>query len=110
LHRIGGRVFTFHVVCVGWVFFRAPTLRHALTTFREMGDLRGGVEHLATSTLVILLGAAVLHFTPPKLRDDLERDYARSSMLMQGILLFVAIVVIHLFASQKAAPFVYGQF
>ena len=29
---------------------------------------------------------------------------------MQGVLLFVAIVVIHLFASQKSAPFVYGQF
>lgn len=110
LKRIAGRVFTFHVVCAGWVFFRAPSLRHAVTAFREMGDLRGGVEHLATSTLVILAGAAALHFSPPKLRNDLERDFARSSMIMQGALLFVAILAIHLFASQKVAPFVYGQF
>jgi alginate O-acetyltransferase complex protein AlgI len=108
--RVLGRLFTFHVVCIGWVFFRAPSLRGALATFREMADLRPGLDHLATSTLVILGAAAVLHFTPAKLRSDLERDFARSSMVMQGVLLFVAIVVIHLFASQKSAPFVYGQF
>ena len=108
--RVIGRVLTFHFVCIGWVFFRAPSLRHAIATFREMKDMRGGIEHLATSTLVILGVAAVLHFSPPKIRDDLERDYVRSTTLMQGILLFIAIIVIHLFASQKSAPFVYGQF
>jgi alginate O-acetyltransferase complex protein AlgI len=108
--RLGGRVFTFHVVCVGWVFFRAPSVRQAFAMFREMLDHRPGLEHLATSTLVILALSAALHFSPTSLRRDLERDFARSSMVMQGALLFVAIVVIHLFASQKAAPFVYGQF
>jgi D-alanyl-lipoteichoic acid acyltransferase DltB (MBOAT superfamily) len=108
--RLLGRLVTFHLVCVGWVFFRAPSLRGAIATFRELADMRSGLDHLATSTLVILGGAAVLHVTPTSIRAGLERDFARSSMLMQGAMLFVAIVVIHLFASQKAAPFVYGQF
>ncbi len=40
--RLGGVLLTFHLVCLGWVFFRAKDLGHAWTVLRQLPVSDGG--------------------------------------------------------------------
>jgi alginate O-acetyltransferase complex protein AlgI len=77
---IGG-AYTLLIVMVGWVFFRADTLRHALQYLHAMADLRrfapvdASVRLLLTPEVMAALVAGLLFAVPtlPALLDRLRR-------------------------------------
>jgi len=102
--------FTFHFVCFAWIFFRAPTLSHAMLALRQLGLGSWTMGHVAPKVLVVLAAAMALHLLPGRAEGWLRDGFARSSPLARGFVLAAAAVLLHLASAAKPEPFVYGQF
>jgi alginate O-acetyltransferase complex protein AlgI len=101
---------TFHVVCVAWVFFRAPDLD---TAFGVLGGLGlGGPSPLVTLPLVALVIASVaIQAVPRELWRDAEAWLVARPVALQGIAVGAVIVAADAAVGQQGvAPFIYYQF
>ena len=101
---------TFHVVCIAWVFFRAPDLH---TAFGVLGGLGlGGPSPLVTLPLVFLVVVAVAIQAVPRERwRDAEAWLVARPVALQGIAVGAVIVAADAAVGQQGvAPFIYYQF
>ena len=101
---------TFHVVCVAWVFFRAPDLA---TPFDVLGGLGlGGPSPLVTLPLVLLAVAAVaIQAVPAGWWRDAEAWFVARPVVVQGLAVGAVIVASDAAVGQQGvAPFIYYQF
>lgn len=101
---------TFHLVCLAWVFFRAPDFTTASLVFSRV--FSGTLYHPNLPPLVIgtmALGLLV-HFIPVEWDQLLRERFVRLPAPVQGICLFLALVLLRRMASTEAVPFVYFQF
>ena len=101
---------TFHVVCVAWVFFRAPDLH---TAFGVLGGLGlGGPSPLVTLPLVLLVVVAVaIQAVPRELWRDAEAWLVARPVALQGIAIGAVIVAADAAVGQQGvAPFIYYRF
>ena len=110
-----GKVFavvsTFHLVCVGWVFFRADSFRHAL-------ELLGSLSREWLVTDFLLTGSSLmLFFLGPWLTFEywMERhqDSKRVTTLGWGnryILYLYIVLMLLFFAAPSPVEFIYFQF
>src|SRR5215216_630063 len=101
---------TFHVVCVAWVFFRAPDLH---TAFSVLGGLGlGGPSPLVTLPLVFLVIVAVaIQALPREWWRDAEAWLVARPVAVQGIAVGAVIVAADAAVGQQGvAPFIYYQF
>ncbi len=101
---------TFHFVCFAWIFFRAPTLDHAMLALRQL--VQGGwtIEHVTRHVPEVLAAAVLLHMVPATWKERLRETFVRTPAPVQGLVLAAAAVVLHVAAGAKPEPFVYGQF
>jgi len=101
---------TFHVVCVAWVFFRAPDLG---TAFDVLGGLGlSGPAPLVTLPLVLLVVTAVAVQTlPPGWWRQAEAWLVARPVGLQGLAVGALLVVADAAVGQQGvAPFIYYQF
>jgi alginate O-acetyltransferase complex protein AlgI len=101
---------TFHVVCVAWVFFRAPDLH---TAFGVLGGLGlGGPSPLVTAPLVFLVAVSVaIQAVPRAWWRDAEAWLVARPVVLQGIGVGAVIVAADAAVGQQGvAPFIYYQF
>jgi len=104
-----GRLLTFHVVCLGWVFFRAPTLSEA---FDVLGRLfafgtGSGVNLVVVATIATFIAT---QFVP---MDSVGRVQARFSRLQpwqQGVALALFLMFTSALSPTGVAPFIYFAF
>jgi D-alanyl-lipoteichoic acid acyltransferase DltB (MBOAT superfamily) len=109
--RVLAAVTMFHATCVGWLFFRASDLPHALALAGRLGS------GLAPTPLAAFLAALIVFFAGPLLAFDLWAERAeaggglpRASWLSQALFYgFVAMVLLHLTPS-RSHEFIYFQF
>ena len=109
--RLTGALFTFVVVSVTWVFFRATDLHHSVEILSGMfasplttSNLPTGQYAMVIGTLAALIG---MHWV---LRDrSLEELAEKVSWLLKAILLSGMLILI-LTASGKDRAFIYFQF
>jgi D-alanyl-lipoteichoic acid acyltransferase DltB (MBOAT superfamily) len=105
-----GRLYTFHFVCLGWVFFRAPSFGRAMEVLIRL--LTGwGQPSTVTWLLVGTIAAALaVQYLPKELG---ARAMALASDLPVGVLAAgfgALLVVIDLLGPAGVAPFIYFQF
>jgi alginate O-acetyltransferase complex protein AlgI len=101
------RIVTFHLVCVGWVFFRAPTTAVALELLSSVASLDWIGWRVAHQACLILAASIGIHVAL-----EPERWRARFVALrpeLQGVTYAVAMGAVVLFSS-AAARFIYFQF
>jgi alginate O-acetyltransferase complex protein AlgI len=101
---------TFHVVCVAWVFFRAPDLD---TAFGVLGGLGlSGPAPLVTLPLVFLMVAAVaIQAMPRGWWRDAEAWLVARPVALQGLMVGAVIVAADAAVGQQGvAPFIYYRF
>ena len=103
-------VATFHFVCLAWVVFRAPTFSHAMLALRQLGAGSFALEHVTPKVLVAIGAGMLLHVVPRDLDGRVREAFVRRPALVQGLVLAAAAIGLHLAASAKPEPFVYGQF
>jgi D-alanyl-lipoteichoic acid acyltransferase DltB (MBOAT superfamily) len=111
---VAGRVLatlaTFHFVCLAWIFFRAPTFAHATLALEQMARGAWTMGHIAPKVVPVIAVAMALHFVPKDWEARAREVFVRTPALVQGLVLAAAAMAIHLAASAKPEPFVYGQF
>src|SRR5687767_15339429 len=101
---------TFHVVCLAWVFFRAPDLG---TAFDVLGGLGlSGPSPLVTLPLVLLVVTGVaIQALPPAWWRDAEAWLVTRPIALQGAAVGAVIVAADAAVGQQGvAPFIYFQF
>jgi D-alanyl-lipoteichoic acid acyltransferase DltB (MBOAT superfamily) len=104
-----GRLVTFHVVCLGWVFFRSPTLSEA---FEVLGRLASpgtgtGVNLVVVATIATFLAT---QFVPPDAVGRAQAWFSRRSGWQQGVALAVFLMVTSALSPTGVAPFIYFAF
>ena len=104
-----GRVTTFHVVCLGWVFFRAPSLGQAfevLGRFRHMGT-GTGVNLIVVATIVAFLAS---QFVPTGTVGRVQAAFSRMAAWQQAASLAACLLVTNALSPTGVAPFIYFAF
>jgi len=104
------RLWVFHFVTVGWIFFRSDSIRDAGTFIGRALFSWGGPE-LVNSAVLLLIVAALLCQLLPK-RVGLALEY-RASLLppaVQGVGFAVILLAIDILGPQGVAPFIYFAF
>jgi D-alanyl-lipoteichoic acid acyltransferase DltB (MBOAT superfamily) len=109
LRRIGGRLLTFHVVCLAWVFFRADGFGSAMEILGRLTAFAAGPAVALNVLLLIAVGIAI-QYLPKDATGRLQHAFSRLSLGAQGALLAASLVAVSTFGNQGVAAFIYFQF
>jgi len=113
--RIIGVIFTFHIVCFGWILFRATSmhtvgdiLSQIFTNFHPEIFIQF-VTGYKTVCILMVLGY-LLHFMPKTAVNTMQNLVTRSPLLIQALMLALSIWIVAQFKSAGVQPFIYFQF
>jgi D-alanyl-lipoteichoic acid acyltransferase DltB (MBOAT superfamily) len=108
--RVVATAATFHFVCFAWIFFRAPTLAHAALAIARVAHGGWTMDHVAPKVVGVLAVAFGLHLVPRRFEAAAREAFVDAGPALRGLVLAAAAVALHLAATAKPEPFVYGQF
>ncbi|MCD8186025.1 MAG: MBOAT family protein [Rikenellaceae bacterium] len=113
--RLLGILLTFHLVCVGWVFFRADSMHTALAVFRQIfhsfhPELWRGMLSGYPMVFILMAAGYFVHFLPARADAFFRDGITRMGYAAQAVLLVLMIWVVIQFKSSEVAPFIYFQF
>lgn len=110
-----GLIFTFHFVCLCWIFFRADSYTTALTVINRIlfsfkPDLVLEVVVAYKFIFLLILAGFIFHFTPEKWDNIFERFIIKIPIPLKSLLLVILIWLIIQVKSADVQPFIYFQF
>ena len=101
----------FHIVCLGWIFFRADSFEIAWSYLGGLGTgWGGGFMQTTPFTLALILFSLACQFIPPDLGERCGQAVARLPIWSQGALAGGVIAAIDALGPDGIAPFIYFQF
>lgn len=113
--RVLGVLVTFHVVCFGWIMFRANSMQtvgevltQIFTNFHPEVFMQFVMGYKGVFALMVI--GYVFHFMPKSAVSAMQTVVTRSPLLVQAIMLALAIFVVVQFKSAGVQPFIYFQF
>ena len=105
------QVATFHLVCLGWVFFRADSIGSA---FAMLGRLVTGwgepIEHATPLVIGAIVLMLALQYAPRRPAELITTSFSRLGPALQGTALAIALFLITTLGPHGVAPFIYFQF
>ncbi len=113
--RIVGVVLTFHVVCLGWLLFRADSMQTVGIMLQQIFTAFNGQifsQVIAGYPVIVAMMATgyILHMLPSSLNEWSCRLLSRGGFLLQLLLLVVMIWCVMQTKSSEIQPFIYFQF
>lgn len=113
--RVLGVLITFHLVCLGWVLFRAPSMRIVGEMLSQIGtnfhpEVFTQFVFGYKGVFALMLIGYVMHFMPRNIENTLREAVTRSPLWAQAALLAIAIFIVVQFKSAGVQPFIYFQF
>jgi D-alanyl-lipoteichoic acid acyltransferase DltB (MBOAT superfamily) len=110
ISRILGVFFTFHFVCLCWIFFRAGSFGKVSLMLSQLSQLTTHHPNLNPMLLAVLGVGMATHYVPEGSFERLKQRYIAAPALVQGVLLFAAALIVRKMMSAETVPFVYFQF
>jgi D-alanyl-lipoteichoic acid acyltransferase DltB (MBOAT superfamily) len=115
LWRVLGTVFTFHLVCFSWIFFRAENFEIATSMIKQIFTFFHSeifVDLLAAYPMVffVMIVGYILHFVPARLENRLIDITVKMPLMWKAAALTVTIVFIMQIKSSEILSFIYFQF
>lgn len=110
LPRVLTLLVTFHVVLVGWIFFRAETFDAAIAYLNGIGASHVGSDVLTPLALLLILFGLAIHFAPPGLAQRLALRLRMLPAAALGLLAGATILIVDTMRFEGVAPFIYYQF
>jgi D-alanyl-lipoteichoic acid acyltransferase DltB (MBOAT superfamily) len=106
-----GRVLTFHVVCLGWIFFRADSFSRAGDVIVRLFDAWGQASPLVTTSVVLAMAVGIVgQYLRPTAVASLVTGFQRLPVVAQAASVAVALTVINTLGPAGVAPFIYFRF
>ena len=115
LSRLLGIILTFHIVCLGWLLFRAEDMQTVhLMLYQIANNFNASVipqfvEGYKWVLALVVLGYG-MHFMPSLLCSDMERKVAGASFWWQVAMMVVVAWCVMQVKSSDIQPFIYFQF
>jgi D-alanyl-lipoteichoic acid acyltransferase DltB (MBOAT superfamily) len=111
LARWVGRIVTFHVVCFGWIFFRADSFSTAGQVLERLFNAWGEPSPLVTTSVVLaILVGIVGQYVRPTAVASITRGFGALPLPAQAGAVAVCLVVILTLGPVGVAPFIYFRF
>jgi len=110
IRHICSVIFTVHLVCAGWIFFRAESFEKARLIYSQLTTFTTHHPNLPPSVLGILALGIFSHYVPDQLFCKMRNAFTQAPWFVQGFLLIVVAIVLRRLASSESVPFVYFQF
>jgi D-alanyl-lipoteichoic acid acyltransferase DltB (MBOAT superfamily) len=105
------RFAVFNFVCLGWVFFRMPTLGDAFGMLGHLFTAWGRSSPSITPLLVLLIAAGVFgQYVPKHWVDAFQVRFSRLAPLWQGLAGGVGLFLVQYLGPQGPASFLYFKF
>lgn len=108
--RLVRTLVTFHVVCAGWVFFRAVDVSRAIEVFDALGGPWTSAPTASLGVVLLLLLGAATQVVPAGSVDGWWERAARLPVPVQAVGITVAILVFDLLGPAGVKPFLYFAF
>jgi D-alanyl-lipoteichoic acid acyltransferase DltB (MBOAT superfamily) len=115
LRRVAGVIFTFHLVCFGWIFFRADSIQTGIDMLTQI--FTGFHPEIVVQFIegypgvfFLLVGGYLVHFIPKRVDNRLQKWVTQSPTLLQALYLIFVIFLIVQVKSAGIVPFIYFQF
>ena len=104
-----GVLVTFHIVCLGWILFRAESFDLAMAVLQGLGRI-GPVVMLTPLLLTLIVGGLAMHWLPPRAIEGVAERLKTAPSITLGLLIGVAILLVEAVRPEGVAPFIYFQF
>ena len=104
-----GVLVTFHVVCLGWILFRAENFDLAMAMLQGLGRV-GPVTALTPLLLTLIVGGLAMHWLPPRAIEGVAERLKAAPSVTLGLLIGAAILLVEAVRPEGVAPFIYFQF
>jgi D-alanyl-lipoteichoic acid acyltransferase DltB (MBOAT superfamily) len=106
---------TFHIVCVGWVFFRAETADHVWQMFNRMWysfDIIVLWQLWVAYPLIfgVMAGGFILHGLPDKWQEFMRGKFIGFPLWGKSVIVLIVLFILHLFFKTDIQPFIYFRF
>jgi D-alanyl-lipoteichoic acid acyltransferase DltB (MBOAT superfamily) len=108
--KILALLLTFHIVVIGWIFFRAETFETAIAFLGGIGASTAASAVLTPLACVLIVFGMAIHFTPPDLGQRLALRLRTLPAPALGLLAGIVILIIDAMRFEGVAPFIYYQF
>ncbi len=104
-----GVLVTFHIVCLGWILFRAETFPMAMQMLTGLGRFEPATL-VTPFVLTLIVGGLAMHWLPPRAAEGIATWLKPAPSLTMGLLVGVAILLVEAVRPDGVAPFIYFQF
>ena len=113
--RVISTIFTFHIICFAWIFFRADTMVSAgemLTQIFTRFEPEVFLQFMDGYRMIFILMVTgyIIHFMPKKIDLAVQQRVTRLPLWGKALLLCIAIFVVVQMKSADIVPFIYFQF
>ncbi|HEX2153174.1 MAG TPA: MBOAT family protein [Acidimicrobiia bacterium] len=103
------RLATFHLVCLGWMLFRADSLGRVGELLGRLADW-GPAPSVTPAVIALIVGGIGVQYLPSDFRDRLQVTYSRLRPIALTAGLAAFLLVLDGFGPEGVAPFIYFQF
>ena len=103
-------IFTFHYVCLAWIFFNAESLEHALTLISCFKNWQRGATLLLPFHIMLIGGCIGMQFLPPRALDYLEIKLSHLPLPFQTAAGALLVTIVTAIGPGSLAPFIYFRF
>jgi len=108
-------LFTFHIVCFAWIFFRADSMlkiKQMLVQIIRHFEPQIFLQFISgyTTIFVLMLTGYIIHFMPKQLDLSVQKGVTYMPLWAKATLLSLAIFLIVQMKSADIVPFIYFQF
>jgi alginate O-acetyltransferase complex protein AlgI len=110
LPKLIGVVITFHIVCLGWIFFRSQTFDAAIAFLAGLGQAGPAALTVTPLAVALIVGGLAIQGSPERSIETLGAALGRLPALAMGGVLATLMVVIEALRPEGVAPFIYYQF
>jgi alginate O-acetyltransferase complex protein AlgI len=105
-----GRLITFHLVCLAWVFFRATSFHNALEVLGRIATIGGRHNPFNWMVAAVIVAALAVQVGPRGTGAKLQVLYSRTPFWLQALLMAGVLTTIDLLGPAGIAPFIYFRF
>lgn len=103
------RLVTFHLVCLGWVLFRADSMSRVGEILGRLFDW-GPAPAVTPTVLALIAGGIAVQYVPADWRLRLQAGFSRLRPVAMTAALAAFLLVLDGFGPEGVAPFIYFQF